>query len=263
MAGPIAQFLNSETWTKMFQAGIQDWTHAAFWTVVVQITFINVLLSGDNAVVIAMACRGLAPRQRFGGLVIGAGIAVILRIIFTGAISRLMLIPYLKLIGGLTLLYIAAKLVVPEDADKDEVEPSIHLWRAVGIVVAADIVMSLDNIIAIAAAANGDLLLLAIGLVVSIPLIIAGAAVVMTLLDRLPILVWAGTALLGWIAGETMATDPAVAGHLTIAIGEKLAGEVQLAASAAAAMLAVAAGGLWRHWRMSRRKPPAADSGEE
>ena len=152
--------------------------YAAFWFAVLQIIFINLLLSGDNAVVIAMACRGLPPQQRRWGMIIGAGVAVILRIVFIGIIARLMLLPYLKLVGGVALLFIAAKLIVPEDRIATKSEAVAHLWRAVMIIAIADIVMSLDNVIAIAAIAQGNFLLLAIGLAVSIPLIMAGAALV-------------------------------------------------------------------------------------
>jgi YjbE family integral membrane protein len=182
-----------------------------FWVAVGKIIWINVLLSGDNALVIALACRGLAPQQRLWGMVFGAAAAVVLRIIFTGIVATLMALPYLKLVGGLALLVIAAKLLVPEDEDEDGVQSASHLWAAIQIVVVADIVMSLDNVIAVAAAANGSVPLLVLGLAISIPLIVAGAALVMALLTRLPILVWAGAALLGWIAGEVIATDPAVA----------------------------------------------------
>jgi YjbE family integral membrane protein len=160
--------------------------------------------------VIALACRGLAPRQRLWGMTFGAGAAVVLRIIFTGIVASLMELPYLKLVGGLALLVIAAKLLVPEQEDEEGVESASHLWAAVQIVVVADIVMSLDNVIAVAAAANGSAPLLILGLAISIPLIVAGAALIMALLNRLPILVWAGAALLGWIAGDVIATDPAV-----------------------------------------------------
>src|SRR5206468_7652591 len=149
------------------------------------------------------------PRQRLWGMILGAAAAVILRIIFTGIVATLMALPYLKLIGGLALIVIAAKLLVPEEGD-DGVQSASHLWAAVQIVVVADIVMSLDNVIAVAAAANGSLPLLILGLAISIPLIVAGAALIMALLTRLPILVWAGAALLGWIAGDVIATDPAV-----------------------------------------------------
>src|SRR3954463_5938954 len=182
----------------------------AFWVAVGKIIWINVLLSGDNALVIALACRGLAPQQRLWGMVFGAAAAVVLRIIFTGIVATLMALPYLKLVGGLALLVIAAKLLVPEEEDEDGVQSASHLWAAIQIVVVADIVMSLDNVIAVAAAANGSVPLLVLGLAISIPLIVAGAALIMALLTRLPVLVWLGAALLGWVAGEVIATDPAV-----------------------------------------------------
>jgi len=187
-----------------------EMTQPAFWVAVGKIIWINVLLSGDNALVIALACRGLAPRQRLWGMVFGAAAAVILRIIFTGIVATLMELPYLKLVGGLALIVIAAKLLVPEQEDEDSVQSASHLWAAVQIVVVADIVMSLDNVIAVAAAANGSVPLLILGLAISVPLIVAGAALIMALLEKMPILVWAGAALLGWIAGDVIATDPAV-----------------------------------------------------
>jgi YjbE family integral membrane protein len=189
-----------------FQTDLQK---PSFWLAVGKIIWINVLLSGDNALVIAMACRGLAPRQRLWGMVIGAGIAVVLLITFTGVVATLMVLPYLKLVGGLALLLIAARLLVPE-GEGDDVTAGTSLWHAIRIVVIADIIMSLDNVIAVAAAANGELQLLVLGLAISIPIIIAGAALIMMVLDRLPILVWLGAILLGWIAGDVIATDPAV-----------------------------------------------------
>jgi YjbE family integral membrane protein len=181
----------------------------AFWLAVGKIIWINVLLSGDNALVIAMACRGLHGRHRLWGMIIGAGIAVVLLIAFTGIVATLMALPYLKLAGGLALLVIAAKLLVPED-EADEITAGTTLWHAIRIVVIADIIMSLDNVIAVAAAANGQLSLLILGLAVSIPMIIAGAALIMLVLDRLPILIWLGAILLGWIAGDVIETDPAI-----------------------------------------------------
>jgi YjbE family integral membrane protein len=193
-----------------FQTDLQK---PAFWLAVGKIIWINVLLSGDNALVIAMACRGLAPRQRLWGMVIGAGIAVVLLITFTGVVATLMVLPYLKLVGGLALLLIAARLLVPE-GEGDDVTAGTSLWHAIRIVVIADIIMSLDNVIAVAAAANGQLSLLVLGLAISIPMIIAGAALIMMILDRMPILVWLGTALLGWIGGDVIATDPAIGPRL-------------------------------------------------
>ncbi|MFL6790098.1 MAG: TerC family protein [Bradyrhizobium sp.] len=187
-----------------------EMTQPAFWVAVGKIIWINILLSGDNALVIALACRGLAPRQRLWGMIFGAAAAVLLRIIFTGIVATLMGLPFLKLVGGLALIVIAAKLLVPEQEDEDSVQSASHLWAAVQIVVIADIVMSLDNVIAVAAAANGSVPLLILGLAISVPLIVAGAALIMALLNKLPILVWAGAALLGWIAGDVIATDPAI-----------------------------------------------------
>src|SRR5262249_13015603 len=138
------------------------------------------------------------------------GVAVLLRIIFTGIVVTLMELPYLKLVGGLALIVIAAKLLVPEQEEEGDVHAASHLWAAVQIVAGADIVMSVDNVIAVAAAANGSIPLLVLGFAISVPLIVAGAALIMALLTRLPALVWAGAGLLGWIAGEVAATDPAV-----------------------------------------------------
>ena len=180
-----------------------------FWLAVGKIIWINVLLSGDNALVIAMACRGLHGRHRLWGMIIGAGIAVVLLIAFTGLVATLMALPFLKLAGGLALLVIAAKLLVPED-EGDEIAAGTTLWHAIRIVVIADIIMSLDNVIAVAAAANGHLSLLILGLAISIPMIIAGAALIVMVLDRFPILIWLGAILLGWIAGDVIAGDPAV-----------------------------------------------------
>jgi YjbE family integral membrane protein len=233
-------------WLSMVTSGWNEVGQTAFWVALLKIMWINVLLSGDNAVVIAMACLGLPPRQRLWGMVLGAGVAVVLRIIFTVIIARLMLLPYLKLIGGLALFYIAAKLMVPEDEDENEVQAVEHLWRAVRIVAVADIIMSLDNVIAIAAAAQGNFALILIGLAISIPLIVAGAALIMALLERFPILVWAGAALLGWIVGETIATDPVIQGFLEPKLGAEGFHYIMLFAALLGAGLVLLVGGLWR-----------------
>jgi YjbE family integral membrane protein len=204
------QILDPSTIAAFFTQFKNEMATTTFWVAVGKIIWINVLLSGDNALVIALACRGLAPRQRLWGMFFGAGAAVILRIVFTGIVVSLMGLPYLKLVGGLALVVIAAKLLVPDEEDEDSVRAAAHLWHAVQIVVVADIVMSLDNVIAVAAAANGSVPLLVLGLAISVPLIVAGAALIMALLNTLPILVWAGAALLGWIAGDVIATDPAI-----------------------------------------------------
>ena len=231
-----------------FQADMQ---RPAFWLAVGKIIWINVLLSGDNALVIAMACRGLAPWQRLWGMVIGAGIAVVLLIAFTGIVATLMVLPYLKLAGGLALLVIAAKLLVPEDEGGD--------------------------VIAVAAAANGQLPLLILGLAISIPMIIAGAALIMMVLDRLPILVWLGATLLGWIAGGVIATDPAVHPFLQQLVDGQIAvqfnsistifgvspnvmldGDIaEYICSVLGAIAVLAAGSIWRKRRLRHFEHPA------
>jgi YjbE family integral membrane protein len=216
-----------------------------FWLAVLQIIWIDILLSGDNAVVIALACRKLPPRQRMWGLVLGTMVAVTLRVVFTGVVTTMMSMPYVKLIGGALLLWIAIKLLGPEDNDKSgQIEPVDNLWRAVRIVAVADVVMSLDNIIAIAAAARGSYALLMFGLACSIPLIMAGAALVIALLERFPIVVWAGAALLGWIAGEIIAKDPLLTGHLDPAMAHK----VWIAGATIGALLVVVVGLLRRRY---------------
>ncbi len=243
------------------------WTnliHPAFWIAAGQIIGINIILSGDNAVVIALACRLLPPRQRLWGMILGAGVAVLLRVFFTLVVAQAMGYPYLKLIGGILLLWVAIKLVVPEDTEGDgKVEAAENLWRAVRIVAIADIVMSLDNVIAIAAAAETaaervDMLhaglikstLIIFGLATSVPLIVAGSALLMKLLDRFPILVWAGAGLLGWVAGDIMIKDSALLAWIAPSVLEHL----HYWAAAAGAILVVGLG-----YYLSRRRRPVED----
>jgi YjbE family integral membrane protein len=186
-----------------------------FWLAALQIMGINILLSGDNAVVIALACRALPPRERFWGMVFGAGVAAVLLILFTGIVATLMTLPYLKLAGGLALFWVAIKLVSPQAHDAEDTPEAVEdLWRAVRVVVVANIVMSLDNVIAVAAAAKGNYLLLGLGLAVSIPIVIAGSALFLAILERFPVVVWGGGALLGWIAGGLLPEDPVVAPYV-------------------------------------------------
>ena len=254
-----------------------DMQQPSFWLAVGKIIWINVLLSGDNALVIAMACRGLHGRHRLWGMAIGAGIAVVLLITFTGVVATLMSLPYLKLVGGLALIGIAAKLLVPED-ESDEVAAGTTLWHAIRIVVIADIIMSLDNVIAVAAAANGQVSLLVLGLAISIPMIIAGAALIMLVLDRFPLLVFFGAMLLGWIAGDVIATDPAVGpmlhrlldGQIVLNIdatsalfgaSHQLAFDAELdetLASVLGAILVLVAGSIWRMRKFREAEKDAA-----
>jgi YjbE family integral membrane protein len=228
----------------------------AFWLAVLQIIWIDVLLSGDNAVVIALACRRLPPQQRIWGVVLGTVVAITLRVIFAGLVTTLMQVPYLKLVGGALLLWIAVKLLAPEENCKsNEIEAVDKLWRAIRIVAIADLVMSLDNVIAIAAVAERfeaphSYALLMFGLAVSIPLIMAGAALVMALLERFPIVVWAGAALLGWIAGEIIAKDPLFTANLDPASAHTMA-----IIGATLGALFVVGVGLLRRRRLRRSAP--------
>ena len=175
--------------------------------IMVEIIVINVLLSGDNAVVIALACRSLPPAQRKWGVMLGSGAAVVLRVLFTLVVVQLLALLYLKLIGGLLLLWIAVKLVVDE-TDHSKVHATSSIWNAVRTIAIADAVMSLDNVVAIAAAAKGSMPLIIFGLVISIPLVVFGSAMLLKLIERFPVLVWAGAALLGWVAGDITSDDP-------------------------------------------------------
>lgn len=223
--------------------GVDD---PGFWFAVLQIIWIDILLSGDNAVIIALACRQLPPHQRVWGIALGTLAAIVLRIVFTGLVTTLMTMPYLKLIGGVLLIWIAIKLLGgEEESDDDNVKPVANLWHAVRIIVIADAVMSLDNVIAIAMAARGNYALLMFGLAVSIPLIMAGAAVIISLLERFPIIVWGGAALLGWIAGEIIAKDPLITGHLD----PGAAHTVSLVGAVLGALFVVGVGLIRRHWR--------------
>jgi YjbE family integral membrane protein len=210
--------------------GIGISTQPQFWISVLQIIWINVLLSGDNAIVIALACRNLPQKQRFMGMVLGTGVALLLRLIFATVVSTLMLLPYVKIVGGLALFWIAVKLLMPGEVTESEHSTSDSLWRAVKLIAVADVVMSLDNVIAVAAVADGSFALLVFGLGVSIPLIVAGANILMALFNYFPLIIWAGAGLLGWIAGEVIASDPAVTDYMA-SFGADAASRVKLIAS--------------------------------
>ena len=233
-----------------------DFDQPAFWLSIGQIIWINILLSGDNAVVIAMACRSLPPKSRMWGMMLGAALAIGLRIIFTGIVATLMGISFLKAVGGAALLYIAIDLIRPKSEDSADVNASDNLWKAMVTIAVADMVMSLDNVVAIAAVAKGSWELLIIGLGISIPLIIAGSALIMALLERFPILVWAGAGLLGWIAGELFVNDVGVIGLIGADTAHRL--EIPAAIAGAAFVLAV---GAWLNY--GRRREPVVHEGTE
>jgi YjbE family integral membrane protein len=178
-----------------------------FWTGLMAIIWVNIILSGDNAVVIALAALSLPKHQQGKAIFWGAGAAVVLRIVLTIIAVEMLKFPYLKIVGGLLLLWIAVKLLMPEDGDAN-VESSDNLIQAIKIILIADLVMSLDNVVAVAAVAKGSMLLLVLGLAISIPLVIFGATILMKLMERYPIIVIIGAALIGSVAGELLVTDP-------------------------------------------------------
>ena len=214
---------------------------------VAEIAWINLLLSGDNAIVIALACRGLPEDRRPIGIWAGAGAAIALRIVFTLLVVQLLALPFVKLAGGLLLFWIAVKLVVDDDAHAN-VATHDTVWKAVRTIAVADAVMSLDNVLAIAAVAGGEWGLIILGLLMSVPLIIFGSNLVLALMNGFPAFVWIGCALLGYVAEEILVSDPLVAAWLP-------EGAVAVARwfGAAGAVLAVALA-----WGFGRIKAQAA-----
>jgi YjbE family integral membrane protein len=220
-----------------------------FWFAVGQIILIDILLGGDNAVVIALACRGLPDAQRKWGIIYGTIGAIVLRVVLIAFALTLLSVPYLKIVGALLLLWIGIKLLMPQEDDAhSNINASDRLWGAVKTVIIADLVMSIDNVLAIAGAAQSagqhSLALVIFGLLVSIPIIVAGSQIVLKLMDRFPWIITAGGMLLGWIAGQMAITDPAVKNWLTVSKPTEYA-------CAAAGALLVLAVGLY----LQKRKP--------
>lgn len=218
---------------------------------VLEIIWINILLSGDNAILIALACRQLPVTQRRWGVFLGALGGVLLRVIFTLLVVQIMSVPFLKAFGSLLLLFVAVKLLIDETEHSD-VKAKPNLMGAVTSIIMADAVMSLDNVLAIAAAAHGSTYLVVFGLALSVPIVMFGAGFLLKVLERFPLLVWAGAGLLGWVSGEMAASDTAVTerlhglDHATI--------EQSLAIGGAAFVLLVAfAVKAYRQWREDKR----------
>lgn len=214
-----------------------DLDTTAFLLSLLQIIWIDVLLSGDNAVVIALACRSLPPRRRRWGIVLGAGSAVLLRIFFAFFIVEMLELPNVKIVGGLLLLWIAIRLVDDEEGGHKDIKPAKTIWASVRIIVLADAIMSLDNVVAIAAAAKGSILLIGFGLALSVPLIVFSSSFMLSLLSRFPVIIWAGAALLGWIGAELICHDPLAAAWLGVHVPHF---ELWCAAAGAALVLGVA-----------------------
>ncbi|MFT4196023.1 TerC family protein [Ottowia sp.] len=234
---------------------MEEFLTAHFWVAVGQIILIDILLGGDNAVVIALACRQLPPEQRTKGIIWGTVGAIVLRVILIAFALALLQIPFLKLVGALLLVWIGVKLIAPEDeGEHGNIQGSDRLWGAVKTVIIADLVMSVDNVIAIAGAAQGageqhQLALVIFGLLVSIPIIVWGSQLVLKLMDRFPVIITLGGMLLGWIAGTMAHSDPALVPYIP------QDRTVHYAFGVAGALLVLAIG----KW-VERRRAPAADA---
>ena len=231
---------------------MEEFMTASFWLAVGQIIMIDILLGGDNAVVIALACRNLPDKLRTRGIIYGTAGAIILRVILIAFALALLAIPYLKIVGAVLLLWIGVKLLQPEDEGDHNISSSDKLWAAVKTVIVADLVMSIDNVLAIAGAAQGahqdhQLALVVFGLLVSIPIIVAGSQLVLKLMARFPVVITLGAMLLGWIAGQMAYSDPAIKPYLPEA---DFWGYV---VAAAGALLVLAIG----KFMQSRQKPAA------
>lgn len=232
---------------------MEEFMTASFWLAVGQIIMIDILLGGDNAVVIALACRNLPDKLRTRGIIYGTAGAIILRVILIAFALALLAIPYLKIVGAVLLLWIGVKLLQPEAEDNHNISSSDKLWAAVKTVIVADLVMSIDNVLAIAGAAQGahqdhQLALVVFGLLVSIPIIVAGSQLVLKLMARFPVVITLGAMLLGWIPGQMAYSDPAIKPYLPEA---DFWGYV---VAAAGALLVLAIG----KFMQSRQKPAAA-----
>ncbi|MEN9481868.1 MAG: hypothetical protein RLZZ298_3263 [Pseudomonadota bacterium] len=225
-----------------------DLTSSLFWIAVGQIILIDIVLSGDNAVVIALACRNLTPEQRKTGIFWGVAGAISLRVVLTVFAAMVMGLPWLKLVGGLLLIWIAVKLMLPEEQEGHDIKASANLWGAVKTIIVADFVMSLDNVIAVAGAAHGSLALLLFGLAVSIPLIVWSSQLILHWMERWPVIILLGAGLLGYVAGQMIFTDPGVLGLLP-----EMPKWIDKVAGAIGAVLVVAVG-RWLEQRILARQ---------
>lgn len=223
----------------------------AFWTGLGQIILINIVLSGDNAVVIALAARSLPPRQQRQAILWGSGAAVVMRIILTVAAVELLRLPVLKIVGGLLLLWIAVQLMLPEEEGEGHAKAGVGFWAAMRTILIADLVMSLDNVIAVAAAAKGSLTLLVLGLAISIPLVIFGSQLLLKVMERYPIIITIGAALLGWVAGEMFVTDPLIKNYV-----DQAAAAMHWMVPALGAALVVVTGTVLARQALARRVAP-------
>jgi YjbE family integral membrane protein len=219
-----------------------------------EIIWIDLLLSGDNAIVIALACRSLPEHQRMRGILLGSGAAVALRIIFTFVLVAVLTVPFVKLAGGLLLIWIAVRLAV-EGEGRQDIKPAKSIWAAVRTIVIADALMSLDNVVAITAAAKGELALIIFGTLLAVPLILFGSSLLVNLFSRYPILIWAGSALLGFVGGELAADEPFIA-HLPLAqAGAFVAAHFAILCGLAGALFVLGTAALLRRKKTNRASP--------
>jgi len=235
---------------------MQHISETGFWLALAKIIWVNILLSGDNAVVIALAARSLAPEQRNKAIIFGSGAAIGLRIVLTLFAVQLLQYPYLKIIGALLLFWIGVQLLVPEDDEDDGIQSHSHLWSAIRTILIADLVMSLDNVIGVAAAADAGppeskLLLLILGLALSIPMIIFGSQMLLTVMEKFPVIITLGAALLGFVAGEMLVSDRALSPYFA-GVGTASTTVIELAGAVGVVLV-----GQWlaRRKRSARAKP--------
>jgi YjbE family integral membrane protein len=240
---------------------LEEFATQAFWIGLAKIIGVNIILSGDNAVVIALAARSLPEKQQKQAVIWGSAAAIIMRVILTIFAVALLQLPWLKLIGSLLLFWIGVKLLIPEE-DNEEIAASDQLISAIKTILIADLVMSVDNVIAVAAAASGSLVLLVIGLAISIPLVIYGATLLLRLMERFPVIITIGAGLIGWVAGEMLVADAALEGWLTsLGVGyeegnPKVGGfSLEILAGMVGIVIVVALGTL-----LARRKPVGVES---
>lgn len=224
-----------------------EMTSSLFWIAVLQIIVIDILLGGDNAVVIALACRKLPPDQRQKGIFWGVVGAIGLRVVMIFFALQLLAVPYLKIVGALLLFWIGIKMMLPENDDgHGKLDGGTTLMAAIKTIIVADAVMSLDNVIAVAGASHGSMVLVTLGILISVPIVVWGSKLVLTLMDRFPLVITMGAALLGWIGGGMLLTDPAIPS--TVSAGIPFANYVF--SSTGAVMVAIVG-----KWMGSRRKP--------
>jgi YjbE family integral membrane protein len=225
-------------------------TSAAFWAALGSIIWVNIILSGDNAVVIALAARSLPPHQQKQAIFWGSAAAIVMRVVLTIIAVEMLKWPWLKIIGAILLVYIGVTLMLDDDDGEGDVgDDKGNIWIAIRTILIADLVMSLDNVLAVAAAAKGNIVLLVIGLALSIPLIIFGSQLLLKVMERFPVIITAGAALLGFLAGEMLLTDPA----LVQRVGELPHWQVNVGGAVGAALV-VAIGMLMRRRQRARRE---------